>query len=554
MSADRNIVTFRYRTSLLVATFALVLYFLGPGGVTWEKRARDRQIDGLIEEANALFREMLSEHADSLHAATDAYTQRRHRTPPPGFEQWYWLARQHDVVMVEAFWDPIYEDLGTLSPYPAETLEALASALASTTSPLVKGFFIRNGTVSSNCEDDNAPCLQVEAMLSRIAHWLPALNLPFNGHASPRIIHSMEDAMGRTDLSWPDHSIALTIPANRTAVLHHACPLDSPLARARAGSRSHSGVESPLDEDQVMDTPPNLMVDDARSWRDVCQQPWLLRMHGALVRPNCLNISTQLMPMFASAKIAGIETAILYPDAIYWAQDPDYHAGDRLRVPWEDKLNRAFWRGSNSGGGHGPTNWEQFHRHRFVALTNASYLKSVKEGEQRDWSGTAGHVTDQMLRLSRDFLDVGFSAIGCRDDSFRSTNRPCSYLDPHFRNLPWDPLEHVVSSYRYLFDIDGNSFSGRFHSLLLSDSVVLKATIYREWHDSRLVPWLHFVPVSNHFGQDMWDVLDFFIAREDRASHIAHSAREWALRVLRPVDMELYLLRLLLEWAQMVQA
>ncbi len=50
--------------------------------------------------------------------------------------------------------------------------------------------------------------------------------------------------------------------------------------------------------------------------------------------------------------------------------------------------------------------------------------------------------------------------------------------------------------YRYLIDIDGNAYANRFYRLLGSDSVPLKITIFKEWHDDRLIPWLHYIPVS----------------------------------------------------------
>ena len=49
------------------------------------------------------------------------------------------------------------------------------------------------------------------------------------------------------------------------------------------------------------------------------------------------------------------------------------------------------------------------------------------------------------------------------------------------------------SSFKYTlnFDIDGNGHSGRFYRLLNSRSLPLKQTVFREWHDERLEPWLH---------------------------------------------------------------
>lgn len=44
-------------------------------------------------------------------------------------------------------------------------------------------------------------------------------------------------------------------------------------------------------------------------------------------------------------------------------------------------------------------------------------------------------------------------------------------------------------SYKYLVDLDGMSYSGRFMALLASDSAVLKSTIYKEYFSDWLQPW-----------------------------------------------------------------
>jgi hypothetical protein len=104
---------------------------------------------------------------------------------------------------------------------------------------------------------------------------------------------------------------------------------------------------------------------------------------------------------------------------------------------------------------------------------------------------------------------------------------------------------------RYLPDVDGNSFSGRFRAFLLSNSLPIKATIYTEWHDSRLIPWKHFVPMDNTFI-DLWGILEFFLSHDDQAEKIALEGRKWAERVLRKEDMLVYVYRLLLEYARMI--
>jgi hypothetical protein len=84
----------------------------------------------------------------------------------------------------------------------------------------------------------------------------------------------------------------------------------------------------------------------------------------------------------------------------------------------------------------------------------------------------------------------------------------------------------------------------------MSNSLPIKATIYREWHDSRLTVWKHFVPMDNTFV-DLWSVLEYFFRRDEAAERIATAGREWTERVLRREDMLLYLYRLLLEYARL---
>ncbi|CAK3840860.1 Hypothetical predicted protein [Lecanosticta acicola] len=97
---------------------------------------------------------------------------------------------------------------------------------------------------------------------------------------------------------------------------------------------------------------------------------------------------------------------------------------------------------------------------------------------------------------------------------------------------------------------------------MLSSSVPVKATIFSEWHDSRLVPWKHFVPIQNHF-EDIWGVLDYFLpgclldpghdtssstGKQDCAGHdgvaerIGLDGSQWAQQTLRKDDMILVLM------------
>ena|ERR1700731_4299342 len=44
-------------------------------------------------------------------------------------------------------------------------------------------------------------------------------------------------------------------------------------------------------------------------------------------------------------------------------------------------------------------------------------------------------------------------------------------------------------SYKFLIDLDGMSYSGRFMAFLASDSVAVKSTVYNEYFSDWIEPW-----------------------------------------------------------------
>jgi hypothetical protein len=103
-------------------------------------------------------------------------------------------------------------------------------------------------------------------------------------------------------------------------------------------------------------------------------------------------------------------------------------------------------------------------------------------------------------------------------------------------------------NYKYLLDMDGNAFSGRFYAFLRSRSLVFKLAVFREWHAEWLRPWAHYIPLSVQ-GDDWLETVRFLNDGESagEAERIAAASREWADKAVRQVDMEAWLFRLLLE-------
>jgi len=318
----------------------------------------------------------------------------------------------------------------------------------------------------------------------------------------------------------------------------------------------------------------------------ICHQPDLQGLHGALINPLTVSATKKLFPLFGGSKLA-VNNEILLPAPMYWNNEERFSGGDDHGEPWPQKSNVVIWRGVATGGKNTPTNWRGFQRHRFIAMLNGTKVRRAEYWEELpvNWdlpapstydlaaqrAGQVGHWLDT-------FTDAAFVDLMCDPPEDDAT---CRYTDHQFAVTPGMPMAQQFDK-KYLPDIDGNSFSGRYRGFLLSTSLPIKSTLFREWHDSRLVAWKHFVPMDNRFG-DFYGIMQYFLGydgdgaferdgkgkgggqgntwrgddgenrvegRDEMARRIAEAGQDWAGKVLRREDMQVYVLRLLLEYAR----
>jgi len=252
---------------------------------------------------------------------------------------------------------------------------------------------------------------------------------------------------------------------------------------------------------------------------------------------------------------------------VYWDNNERFNGNEKPGLLWHQKQNKAIWRGVATGGTNNATNWKGFQRHRFVAMTNATLV-----GNAESWAQIPPNfalptpiynvAAQQESRLGpwiNEWANTGFVDLMCADVPGVEKSRQCDYVTPYYSTTEALKLSEQYNN-KFVPDIDGNSFSGRYRSFLMSSSLPIKATIYREWHDSRLVPWKHFVPMDNRF-LDFYGIMQYFLGYEGEnirveghdkeAERIAEAGQAWANKVLRKEDMQIYTMRLLLEYARL---
>lgn len=534
-------------------------------------------IDDLIATAEAQYQDVMARATFNLADAESTYIARRGRRPPPRFDIWFDYAQRHNSIIVEDFFDRIYDDLNPFWALPPLQIRQQANNF-------IHRISIRNGTAESRSDQQRVWLDLWKDAIQSIAHYLPDLDLAINEMDESRLVvpwetindYVQQERTSRKVVNVSDATttFASTVVSNTEEVPNFdyafrggveywelavvGCPPDSP-ARADYTPEYDYTRPPPLPSTR----PPHSHEGFVSNWtlaKSICDNPSLQQLHGTFVEPVSMSTSAKLFPMFGGSKLP-MNNEILLPAAMYWTDDPFYSGGLSHGNLWPRKLDKLIWKGAATGGRNRLENWTRFQRHRFVAMANGTSVKVAEQGspdappniklpDLEAYNVSAlreGHLGDWLSSFS----EPAFGHLICFPDPQPPS---CSYTN-HFYTIEQAMPMSEQYKYKYLPDIDGNSFSGRYRGFLGSTSLPIKATIYNEWHDSRLIPWKHFVPMDNTFV-DFYSIMEYFLGYRGRNGHddvaekIASAGKAWAEKTLRREDMQVYVFRLLLEYAR----
>ncbi|KAH8422708.1 putative capsule-associated protein CAP1 [Aspergillus melleus] len=525
----------------------------------------EHPMSGLISNADQQFDQLRSRQSKTLNEAVIEYRRRYGMNPPPHFDKWFQFAKARGVQLIDEY-DTIYH---SLLPFwalePRKIRERAHEALGFDNSML--GVLIRDGKVTlveGGTEEQKWQRDATAGMMKSFVKHLPDMDLVFNAHDEPRVILPSEDLQRLVSIA-KDHAIPSAFqnqkPVNawsaKPAELNKGDRIDE-VRTTRfnrfahqptwTSSRASCPVDSParsLDENA-----PDVVdayalgelgyIYNTTAFSDVCTSPSLRNKFGFLERANAFDVVRDLFPVFSQSKISSFQD-ILYPSPWYWANNVPYiEARD---MDWEEKQNQLYWRGSTTGGFSRGGGWRRHHRQLFVGHINAlNKAKVLRKNEAGRWES---NEVDR--NAYRDLFDVAFTSIGQCDSV------DCAAQREYFRLA--EPAEQQDAwAYKYLVDIDGNAFSGRYYAFLQSKSLVCKVSVFREWHDEWVKPWVHYVPLGLT-GDEYLETMRYFTAEEEgktAAPRIAQQSRDWAQSALRNEDMEVWLFRLLLEYGRLV--
>lgn len=518
---------------------------------------KEHPISHLFGNARQTFDNVRSRQSKTLPEAVEEYKRRYNMHPPPHFDKWFEFAQSRNVQLVDEF-DSVYHSLLPFWGLKPKTIRDRARETLGFDNAVL-GVLIRDGKVSLT--DGGGPDRKWQrdataGMMNAFVKYLPDMDLVFNTHDEPRVILPSAD-LQRLVQTAKEQVIPAAFkktPTNawsaRASDLNKGDRIDEVRTTrfnrfAHQPTWTNSRISCPVDSPARSlddDAPDNIepyaygelgFIYNTTAASDICNTPSLRSSYGFFDRPNAFDVVHDLFPVFSQSKVSSFQD-IIYPSPWYWAGKVPYEK--KKDYEWEAKTNRMYWRGSTTGGFSRAGGWRRQHRQQFVDNVNSLGTSKILNHQETSW------VSQDVMRVNyQDMFDVKFTLIGQCDPE--DCNAQIEYFGVFKQTGQQDAWAH-----KFLVDIDGNAFSGRFHAFLRSNSFVYKIAIFREWHDEWLKPWVHYVPLSLK-GNEYLESMRYFTSQEGQKSahQIATQGQDWAQKILRNEDMEVWFFRLLLE-------
>ncbi|WEW58737.1 hypothetical protein PRK78_004205 [Emydomyces testavorans] len=551
-------------------------------------------ISSLITDAKNEHKQWITKASNStnLKEAVIEYRRRYRQAPPPGFDVWYQYATNKSSLIIDDY-DQIFDDLLPFRALSPKSLRDLVLSMTSDQWNEISAVTIRSGKAEPQAEINPTHRWMIEGIVKMVepfARFLPDMDIAFNINDECRVAVPWEQLQSikrpaKTQVILPKQKLVNSWSEDRTQSWNYSAIDDfnrgslfidhsfenvyDPIGRTLCSPKSKARTRYIWNKKALCAecARPHSLNQFLRHWKlsaDICHQPDLAYMHGFFLSPASFKVSQTLLPIFSQSKVSGFND-ILYPSAWNYIDKVKYEpSNDHPDPPYSEKEPAIFWRGTTSEGKSEHGTWKGMARQRLVHLANNHTSNRVSILLPAAKSGTFSHKTFQGSQL---FPSLGLNtSIFIAESIARCGRKDCDAQTREFGTVPRSDFQDHWK-YRFLFDMDGAGFSGRFLPFLSSRSLPFRTALFRQWLDSRLTPWLHFVPQDVRL-HDVFSTLAYFAGAKEldakgnvkrmimkphdrEGEWIAEEGRKWAEKAIRKEDMEIYMFRLLLEWGRL---
>nr|GAT50255.1 predicted protein [Mycena chlorophos] len=440
---------------------------------------------------NADVDRLIARQSKTLQQATARYRLQNRRDPPPGYSEWFNFAREHSCLIDD--YKQVSRDFEPFHQLAKEDPTYFARMADRAIEKVQKDGV---GMTTGAFENHQFRLLDSQGTLY--------------SHEWPRTLSRFASFM-------PDMKIILNGRDEPRSLFNTRLPNMRQQA-LNASDRTPFEV-SPRPTDKFFRDEMGCIVPD----RDVGFMHPANDASGFMLFSSSTQFATDLVPVLSMTKITPCFSDILVPSEFYYS-DSDWSPKAPFpdNVNWTDKIPQAYWRGKTSGGWIYGENYHAFPRFRIVDMSRT--------------------------RRGAILLDVAISGF---HDSLCGDRCNGNGIKKKYVTGKTAPREEMYK-YKYLVDLDGNSFSGRYLGLLRSGSLVFKSTVFSEFFNDWIRPFEHYIPVRPDLS-DLFDKIEWARANDAEARRIQQAGKAVADRIMTDAQNDCLFSLVLLEWARLQQ-
>ncbi|MBX9703393.1 MAG: hypothetical protein K2X39_04500, partial [Silvanigrellaceae bacterium] len=240
----------------------------------------------------------------------------------------------------------------------------------------------------------------------------------------------------------------------------------------------------------------------------------LIHMHDS---DDDLNAKTELssndIPFFTFTKTKN-SPSILIPDydAVRGYEDKFLKNTELTSIPWKEKIEKVYWRGTNSGLPYEPERWREKERVKLSFLS--LQFPNLIDAGLVDYEWYKPYMEEYLpLKERANFLDQ--------------------------------------VRYKYLIDIDGHSSTFPHMAwILASNSVLMKLESPNiQWYYQLLEPMKNFIPIKKDFS-DLFTQLEWAQSHDEEVKSIANQGSYLAHLVFSSTNIEKYMLLVMQKFSE----
>ncbi|KAJ7638350.1 glycosyl transferase family 90-domain-containing protein [Roridomyces roridus] len=438
--------------------------------------------------ANYSVQSLLSRQSTTLEQAKSRYALRNNRSPPPNYDEWYKFARDRSCLIDE--YEQISRDFAPFYQLAQDNPAYFRKMVASASSKVKKdGVGMKTGKFRNK-------------------------EFSFTDDQGTLYTGDWPRTFERFAYFMPDMDIILNGRDEPRVVFNIRVPNTREKALDLSDPTPFEHSPRPTDK-YFRDEMKCLIPMRPKGFTGLANDA-----SAFMLSSSSTEFTHDLYPLLSMTKISPCFSDILVPSEFYYS---DSYWNPRYPFPnnviWSDKISKLYWRGKTSGGWIYDDNYHSFPRFRLMDIARSQgKLMNVKFSEFHDGLCTEHCNAD---KVKAEYHIVGDSS----------------------------PREEVYN-YKYLFDVDGNSFSGRYHGLLKSGSLVFKSTVFEEYFNDWLRPFVHYIPILPDLS-DLVEKLEWAVQHDNEAHAIQETGQLFAERVLTDAQNDCYFSLVLLEWARL---